>query len=659
MPIAQMEKIAILFPREERENLLSLLQEVGVVEIRDLKETPIGKEVETAEPTSFDVDTLLNEIKGAIDGLGEFEEKSGILSGLIPPKVAVTKEEFEQTARQFDLEKVIKAIDEIQTRRNELRTRLGHLESFIERLAPWQALDVPLETLKATEHIGLVAGVLVGRPLDAFKEALAEVSKTFFVEPVGLFENKSYLLIWYHNEEEAAVEEVFRRFELEIERFENLEGLPRDLIAEARGEIEEIRAKIDEIAQEGARLLQYKPKLMIVYDYYLQESQKAHAQTLIGATEKVGIIQGWIRRKDFKRLASQVEARIDSAELIRIEPEPGESPPIELRNRRIVKPFEVITELYGMPHAREVDPTPLVAPFFALFFGFCITDAGYGIVLMALSLILMKYLRAGHKLLWLIFIGGLATIFMGAITGGWFGLTEETIPPWLGFIATLRRKFMQFDPLENPMLMFGMALALGFIQVTFGLVVELIENLRNKDILAAIFDRLTWIVLLWSAVLFAATKTNRIDPAYTPIFKWSAILAALGIVGFSHRVGKNPVVRLGWGFYHLYGITGYLGDILSYARLLALGLATGGIAMVINAVALMAKGIPIVGYPAMVLVLAGGHTLNIAVNALGGFVHSARLQYVEFYPKFFEGGGKRFKPFAKELKYTYLVDRSQ
>jgi V/A-type H+-transporting ATPase subunit I len=149
-----------------------------------------------------------------------------------------------------------------------------------------------------------------------------------------------------------------------------------------------------------------------------------------------------------------------------------------------------------------------------------------------------------------------------------------------------------------------------------------------------------------------------ISDAYVPGFKTAAIIAALGIVGFTNRVSKNPVIRIGSGIYRLYGATGFLGDILSYTRLLALGLATGGIAMVINLVALMARDIPIVGWPAMIIVLVGGHTFNIAVNALGGFVHSARLQYVEFYPKFFEGGGKPFRPFKRELKYTRLVEES-
>jgi V/A-type H+-transporting ATPase subunit I len=237
-------------------------------------------------------------------------------------------------------------------------------------------------------------------------------------------------------------------------------------------------------------------------------------------------------------------------------------------------------------------------------------------------------------------------------------LTDEVIPPWLGFVGSMRRALMQFDPLENPMLMFGMALALGFIQVTFGLLIEMIENFRAKDIMAGVFDQLTWIVLLWSALLYGLTKMGVVSEIYVPAFKWGALAAAVGIVGFTYRASKNPGVRIAWGLYNLYGATGYLGDILSYARLLALGLATGGIAMVINAVALMTKGIPVIGYPVMILVLAGGHSLNIAVNALGGFVHSARLQYVEFYPKFFEGGGRRFTPFKRELKYTRLVKKA-
>jgi V/A-type H+-transporting ATPase subunit I len=248
---------------------------------------------------------------------------------------------------------------------------------------------------------------------------------------------------------------------------------------------------------------------------------------------------------------------------------------------------------------------------------------------------------------------------MGAITGGWFGLTDDTIPAWLGFVGDFRRALMQFDPLENPMIMFGMAIALGFIQITFGLAIKMVEDFRRKDFMAGIFEQLTWIALLWAVLFLGLVKLGVLPEAYTPRIKWMAVIAALAIVGFTNRVSKNPAVRVGSGIYKLYNIaTSSLGDILSYTRLLALGMATGGIAMVINVVALIAKDIPIIGIPAMIFVLVAGHSFNIAVNALGGFVHSARLQYVEFYPKFFEGGGRPFRPFKKDLRYTSLVEKT-
>ena len=395
---------------------------------------------------------------------------------------------------------------------------------------------------------------------------------------------------------------------------------------------------------------------MLAYDYYTQEAMRSHARGLIGSTRQAGVLEGWIGERDFDALVRDLDKHVDDVEVVKISPEEGEDPPIALKNRKTIWPFEVITEMYGMPQAREVDPTPLTAPFFALFFGFCLTDAGYGIVLAALSLVLMRYFKGGRKLLWLLFIGGLFTIFMGALTGGWFGLNDDTIPSWLGWVGSMRKSLMLFDPFDSPMTMFGLALVLGFIQVTFGLIIAMVENLRHRDFMAAVFDQLTWIVLLWSLVLYALSKTGAVLPGYTSVFKYAAMAAALGIIALSYRASKSPGARLAWGFYNLYGITGYLGDVLSYTRLLALGLATGGIGMVINVVAGMAKGIPFVGYPAMIAVLIGGHAFNIAVNALGGFVHSARLQYVEFYPKFFEGGGRPFKPFKKELKFTRLVE---
>jgi V/A-type H+-transporting ATPase subunit I len=658
MALTPMQKIAVFFPIGDRDALLAHLQDRGKVQILDLKETALAGELETSDAGSGgDAERIAGDLKRAIDDLAEFEEGGGMFGGLGGGKLLVNEHEFKKTVEEFDYESVLRAVEDIDNGRNELRQRRGHRQNDIDRLLPWVDLDVPLEDLAPRSDAGIAAGEIAGGTTpEGLLAQLGEVSETADVEVVKSAEAHSHLVVFYHRSEEESVQDVLRRNDFEAQTFEGYSGYARDIVADARAEIKEIEAGLEQIVGKGREIVHNKPNLMLAYDFYSQEAMRSQALGLIGSTRQAGVLEGWIAEKDFDRLVKDLSAHVADVEVVKISPEEGEDPPIALRNRKPVWPFEVITEMYGMPQAREVDPTPLTAPFFALFFGFCLTDAGYGIVLAVLSLVLMKYLKGGRKLLWLLFIGGLFTVFMGALTGGWFGLNDDTIPSWLGWVGSMRKSLMLFDPFDSPMTMFGLALILGFIQVTFGLIIAMVENLRHRDFMAAVFDQLTWIVLLWSLVLYALSKSGVVPPQYTPAFKYAALGAALGIIGLSYRASKSPGARLAWGFYNLYGITGYLGDVLSYTRLLALGLATGGIGMVINVVAGMAKGIPFVGYPAMVAVLIGGHAFNLAVNALGGFVHSARLQYVEFYPKFFEGGGKPFKPFKKELKFTRLIE---
>jgi V/A-type H+-transporting ATPase subunit I len=657
MALTPMQKVAVFFPVEERDSFLSLLQDKGAVQMLDLKESPIGEDLEIAEAgAASDAERLAGDLKRAIEDISKFEEKGGFLSALAGGKVMVDTRQFNATVKEFDYPGVVNEIEKLELERAELRARRHHLESLIAQLEPWRALDVPLEEISSRKEARIQTGVVSGRSPAALAEVLGQETETGWMETVSETDRESFVVVFYHCFEEDRVHEVLRKNDFDAVGFEDLKGLPRELIADAQGRMAPLEKEADELAARGAELAANKPKLMVVHDYFAEEARKARARSLVGTTRKAGMVEGWIRAAEYEKLTNDIESKISAAEVTKIEPDEGEEPPIELTNRRLIQPFEVITEMYGMPHSKEVDPTPLAAPFFALFFGICITDAGYGIVLVALSLFLMKYLHTGRKFLWLIFAGGMMTILMGAVTGGWFGITDEVLPSWLGFVGSFRNALMQFDPMKQPMVMFALAIGLGFIQVTFGLLIEMIENFRKKRIMAGVFEQMTWVVLIWSAALFGAGKMGYISGAYVPGFKTAAIVAALGIVGFTNRVSKNPVIRIGAGIYRLYGATGFLGDILSYTRLLALGLATGGIAMVVNLVALMARDIPIIGWPAMIVVLVGGHTFNIAVNALGGFVHSARLQYVEFYPKFFEGGGKPFKPFRRELKYTRLVE---
>jgi len=218
----------------------------------------------------------------------------------------------------------------------------------------------------------------------------------------------------------------------------------------------------------------------------------------------------------------------------------------------------------------------------------------------------------------------------------------------------LRDKMVWFDPFEKPMMFFGLALALGYFQIQIGLLIALVHNLKRKDYIAAVCDKLTWLVMLNSLVLFAVGKAGVLSPEIGKFFGMLAFVPAAVILLFSHREG-SWAGRIGMGAYNLFSTIFYVGDVLSYLRLMALGMVTAGIAMAVNVIAKISLDIPYgIGVVVMILILVGGHGFNLAMSGLGAFVHTLRLQYVEFFPKFFVGGGKQFEPLSKEYKHIYI-----
>ena len=218
---------------------------------------------------------------------------------------------------------------------------------------------------------------------------------------------------------------------------------------------------------------------------------------------------------------------------------------------------------------------------------------------------------------------------------------------------------MLFDPREQVLVFMGIALVLGFTQICYGLVIRMVREIREGDLVEAFCGPFPWLTLLNGLVTFALSKGGVFSPLMGGVGKWMAILSALAIVLLTDRKSSSWFVRVAWGVYGLYGITSYVGDVLSYLRLFALGLATGIIAMVVNLLAAMLGGVPYIGWFLFAIVFVIGHLFNILINGLGAFVHTLRLQYVEFFPKFFEGGGRPYRPFQKEARYTILAEEGQ
>ncbi len=335
-----------------------------------------------------------------------------------------------------------------------------------------------------------------------------------------------------------------------------------------------------------------------------------------------------------------------------------DKPPILLKNSRLNRPFEIITSLYGMPDPKEFDPTPFYAFFYLIFFGTCLTDAGYGVVLTILLLFIVIRFRHSfgkNKIVHVLLLGSICTIFLGAITGGWFGDLLPRLPEG-SWLKNLGNSIIVLDPLKDTIKFMLFCIAIGVLQINVGMLVGFAKLVKNKENREA-FVKMLWIFFINIAIVLVTEymSPGTLPPVLLKVCIGIILAASLGIVLFSQPEGSF-FARIAWGFYNLYGCTGFLGDILSYLRLLALGLSTGIIASVVNLVAVMVGQVPYVGFVLAAMVFIGGHAFNIVINALGAFVHTTRLQYVEFFTKFYDGTGRPFKPFGISPKYVFLKE---
>lgn len=379
---------------------------------------------------------------------------------------------------------------------------------------------------------------------------------------------------------------------------------------------------------------------MAYYDHLTLQRDRLAVTDNFASTGQAVLITGWARAADVDRLEKELNQVSKTATLIATEPEEGEVFPVALKNSPLVEPFEAVTNLYSTPSHREIDPTPALAPFFFVFFGIALGDAGYGILLTLLSLFLLKKLQPkgmGEQLLKLLVLGGLATIGFGILSGGWFGDLLPLPPLW-------------FNPVDDPMKMLIFSLILGVIHLYTGMGIQAYRSIKAGKVMDALFDQGFWYLFLTGLPLLAF-------PPLQGVGKVMALVGAAGLILTQGRNQKNVFMKLISGVGSLYDVTGYLSDVLSYSRLLALGLAGGVIAVAINTMGRMLASAGAIGLVVMVLLLVGGHIFNLIISALGAFVHTSRLQYIEYFGKFFEGGGKAFTPFQIKTQYVDVEER--
>jgi len=651
MAIAQMAKVMIVSHRSQASGLLEAIQNEGICQILNAEEAVVAADLSEKAPgpdKPKTIEAMLDRLRKSMEFAKNYVDAPKGLTAALAPRTVVDERHYAEVISDMGVAQMVDNCQSVEAAMEKTHAKIEELEARIDALKPWKTLETPVEEMcrfrKATCWMGLI-------PLQQSEQTAQRLTDLgAAIATVGSAGSKNACIIVSLNEAADDVAKVLRAAEFEPVCFEGMAGKVRDLIAESTEKLNRLKKRLVEHRNEAEKLSDDILKLEILHDHYQNLLNREQARNDAPATEHTVILEGWVKTKDYARL-QEIVSCFDYCSLTKIEPAKDEEIPVEIENKRLIKPFEVITRLYGMPKHFEVDPTVFLAPFFALFFGLCLTDAGYGLIMVLLAFLLVRKMQGDKKLLWMLAICGAVTVVAGAATGGWFGNAHDYLPAWFG---KFRNGVLWFDPFVDPMKFFALALVLGYVQIMTGLVIAFGHNLKRKDYVAAIFDQLTWLVMLNSVVLLLAAKAGAVPQSVAKICTVTAIIPAAGIFLLSSREG-GWAGRLGMGLYNLFSAIFYMGDVLSYLRLMALGMVTAGLAMAINVIAQIAAQIPYgIGIVAAILVLVGGHGFNMAINALGAFVHTLRLQYVEFFPKFLVGGGRAFQPLTKQYKHVYI-----
>ncbi len=656
MAIAKIKKIRIIAHKSVKETLLDALQETASVHISRISEVT----TEIKEDEKQEVSTKLSELDELIKYLEALEPSRG---GFLRERPPVKLEEFKKIPASFDYKKIYSSFKELINIQKEASSQKEKLCQRKAKLIPWQALKGNLAEFKATKYTAVICGAIIHKD---FGDLLAELDKSklsYELSQINHDKEFKYILFVCLKDEEASARDILKRKGFsealfELEKSDIMEELSFiDILYHG---LEANEASLNEKLKE---LLIHKSKLMGLYDYYLNLKAKLDSEENFLNTDHTFFITGWIKERSIKSVKKILEKNFQYLDLDISEPLADEVVPVELENKAALTPFEFITKIYGLPSYGELDPTPFLAPFFFIFFGFCLTDAGYGVIVALLSLWAILKLKPGRywkTFFWLLFLGGVSTVLLGAVTGGWFGdivdILNTRFPKIFSFLAVLKNRLILLDPNKEPIKLLGIALGIGVVQIFTGNLIALYDNIRKKHILDGILDQVSVLVFLTGFTGLVLIMLEALNKSYGTLFGRMAQIGALVIILTAGRANPGIGAKLFNGVFAFYNVAaGYISDALSYSRLWALGLVTGVMAMTCNLIAFMIGDmIPLVGFLVTILILFVGHVFTIAINVLGGLIHSGRLQFVEFFPKFFKGGGRVFSPLRLENKYTVI-----
>ena len=649
--IVSMKRLTLVGIRQEETEILRALQKAGAVELISVTADDDGGE---GAKRLDEAAERISRFSESLSAIRPYAKKQGFLA-------PAREEKLEKM--QLDVKEAEEAAEHIRAileEKKQIEARLEKDKTTYAALMPWTEMEQDMSSIVSTKFTQYFTGLVDPAAEAAIREKEA-ISSEFYGEP-----GARAAILACLKEDARLVTGFLKTINWTDVAFPKMKGTPREAM---------LFLEQDEIAGEK-RLIELQKELEScgvsldvlenAADALLIERDNLAADTQVEKDTSVFRLEGWVRSDEVDKVEKALKSVTDAYYTEYRDPAEDEVPPTVLKNDAFNTPFESLITLYSLPDARGIDATPYMTPFYIFLFGIMLSDTGYGIVLSLGAWLFLKLKKptGGLKgLAMVLFWGGLSTMVWGVLVGTFFGLDFDVI------FGTADKFPLLLDPTGNPVGMLLFCLLLGVIHICCGHLIKMKMCFEDKDWQSAVFDNLSWVLVLVGLTLAALPMASGFfDPPFELGWYNALHLNTVGLVMilagsamvllFKGRDKKNPISRLASGFGGLYGATSYLSDILSYARLLALGIATGYLAMVFNTLCSMLMGgsgvMKFVSFLIAVVLLVALHIFSIAINTLGTFVHCARLQYVEFFGKFYEEGGRAFKPLQYKTKHVQI-----
>ena len=654
MSVSTMRKLSVFAPKDQADALIKKLMRLRCVQVRQVEDASVQLMRVCCDAQKADAERRLSAAGDALEILAKYSGRKG----------------FVQTRNQLDTEKFMADRYEVATQtvqqtialaaqETACKTELTALTERMHALTPWLTYPLPLGT-EATQSCEILLGSLPAKTrLDLLTEPLLQhyaVLESVYTDGDG-----EYVSVICHKSESAAVQRVLTEHGFIKAAFKEYSGLPKEEYESLTKACAALQTELSQIKARFFELAARQDDLEALWDVENSALTLATAKQKLAQTGYCVVLEGWAPLARVEKITEVLSAAECAFEFE--EPAEGEEAPVLLRNNKFAENFEWVVGMYSYPKYGTYDPTMIMSIFYFLIFGLMFADVGYG-VLLALGGFLIPpiiKMRDGMRRTFNMFgYCGIACAVCGVIFGGWFGdmpyaimvnllgLYESTdaaiaaVPFFNGVQLSLGGEPIMLNPLSNPMAFLVVSLGIGAVHLLAGMIVKFVLLCKDKQVFAAIFDVGSWLIIFAGiGVVFLHQIAGIV----------MIVLGVLMIICTAGRSAKNPIMKFFKGLLGLYDAINYAADLLSYSRILALGLASAVIAQVINMVGTMFID-GVLGFFVLLAVSLIGHTVNMALNVLGSFVHTSRLQYLEFFGKFFEDGGEAFAPVAPSDRYT-------